>query len=303
MGDPARRGLGDALEGRLLHALHPQGGEVLGQLADDLLQLLALVALLLGLLVAGGAAVLVDRSDRTIRDAATAALAFGAPVLTRIPVNGEGDFSVLAHPSSIASDAYRGLAATAIATDRLPRAIMVSTPHGDTHEPVAANFAAALSRLGLRVALVATGPEQAWYMKPFSLPRAGGMALPELLELAQGGRLNGHLRERLATTDKAPNLVVVPPADRPVLHLPIDGLPPLLHALADSGVDVTVIAGPALLEDADATLVAWATRSVLWAIEPGEITQVQARAAAARLELAGVTPFGVVMVDRKHSVL
>ncbi|MFM8236144.1 MAG: hypothetical protein ACKOBG_00080, partial [Actinomycetota bacterium] len=149
----------------------------------------ALVALLLGLLVAGGAAVLVDRSDRTIRDAATAALAFGAPVLTRIPVNGEGDFAVLAHPSSIASDAYRGLAATAIATDRLPRAIMVSTPHGDTHEPVAANFAAALSRLGLRVALVATGPEQAWYMKPFSLPRAGGMALPELLELAQGGRL------------------------------------------------------------------------------------------------------------------
>ncbi|MFM8971897.1 MAG: hypothetical protein ACKOOG_04505, partial [Actinomycetota bacterium] len=62
----------------------------------------ALVALLLGLLVAVGAAVFVDRSDRTIRDAATAALAFGAPVLTRIPVNGEGDFSVLAHPSSIA---------------------------------------------------------------------------------------------------------------------------------------------------------------------------------------------------------
>lgn len=263
----------------------------------------ALVALLFGLLVAVGAAVLVDRSDRTIRDATTAAAAFSAPVLSRIPVNGEGDFSVLAHPSSIAADAYRGLAATAIATDRLPRAIMVSTPHGDTHEPVAANFAAALSRLGLRVALVATGPEQAWYMKPFSLPRAGGAALPELLELAQGGRLNGHLRDRLATTDKAPNLVVVPPADQPVLHLPIDGLPPLLHALADSGVDVTVIAGPALLEDADATLVAWATRSVLWAIEPGEITQVQARAAAARLELAGVTPFGVVMVDRKHSVL
>jgi hypothetical protein len=200
---------------------------------------------------------------------------------------------------SVTADAYRGLAATSIATDRLPRAIMVSTPHGDTHEPVAANYAVALSRLGLKVALVATAPEQSWYMKPFKQPNGGGSTLPELLELAHDGTLNGHLQDRLATTDKAPNLVVVPPADKPMLQLPVDGLPPLLHALADSGIDVTVISGPALLEEADATIIAWATRSVLWAIEPGEVTEVQARAAAARLDLAGVTPFGVVIVERR----
>src|SRR5262249_14883624 len=111
------------------------------------------------------------------------------------------------------------------------------------------------------------------------------------------------LQDRLASTDQAPNLVVVPPADRPMFQPPVDALPPLLHALADSGIDVTVIAGPALLEEADATIVAWATRSVLRAIDPGEVTQVQARAAAARLELAGVTPFGVVMVERRSNLL
>jgi Mrp family chromosome partitioning ATPase len=263
----------------------------------------ALGGLLVGLLIALGAALLVDRADKTIRDPATAAAAFAAPVLSRIPVNGDGDFAVLAHPTSLTADAYRGLAATSIATDRLPSAMMVTTPHGDTHEPVAANYAAALARLGLKVALVATAPEQSWFMKPFSNPPEGSSSLPELLQRAHDGTLNGHLQDRLATSDKAPNLVVVPPAERRTMQLPVDGLPPLLHALADSGIDVTVISGPALLEHADATIVAWATRNVLWAIEPGEITQVQARAAAARLELAGVTPFGVVMLERRHNVL
>jgi Mrp family chromosome partitioning ATPase len=258
--------------------------------------------LVVGLLIALGAALLVDRADKTIRDPTTAAAAFAAPVLSRIPVNGDGDFAVLAHPTSLTADAYRGLAATSIATDRLPSAMMVTTPHGDTHEPVAANYAAALARLGLKVALVATAPEQSWFMKPFSNPPEGSASLPELLQRAHDGTLNGHLQDRLATSDKAPNLVVVPPAERRTMQLPVDGLPPLLHALSDSGIDVTVISGPALLEHADATIVAWATRNVLWAIEPGEITQVQARAAAARLELAGVTPFGVVMLERRHNV-
>jgi capsular polysaccharide biosynthesis protein len=49
----------------------------------------ALGGLFLGLIVALGAALLVDRSDRTIRDPATAAAAFAAPFLSLIPVNGD----------------------------------------------------------------------------------------------------------------------------------------------------------------------------------------------------------------------
>ncbi len=250
-----------------------------------------------GLLLALAAALLADRTDRTIRDPEVAAAAFSAPVLSLIPAEGHDDFEVLEAPYSASAEAYRGLAATSIATDRLPRAIMVSTPYGYAHEEVAANYAAALSRLGLKVALVATAPEQSWYARRVSA-RNGSATFPELLTLAHSGALNGNIRDHLLPTEDAPNLVVVPPQDEPAFHLPVDGLPRLLEALSDAGIDVTVIAGPPLLEEPEATIVAWATRSVLWAIFPGEITQVQARAAAARLQLSGVTPFGVVMVGR-----
>jgi hypothetical protein len=260
--------------------------------------------LLGGLALGIGAAVLVDRRDRRIRDPRAAATAFAAPVLSLVPFTTHSDYVVLADPLSNTAEAYRGLAATSIATDRLPKAIMVSTPHGDAHEEVAANYAAALSWFGLKVALIATNPDQAWYAERFDSSGRddhAGATFPELLAAAHAGTLNGQVRDGLARDERVPNLVVVPPSDEAPVRLPVDGLPPLLQALADAGTDIVVISGPALLEDADATIVAWATRCVLWAIVEGEITSNEARAAAARLELAGVVPFGVVMVGHRSN--
>jgi len=257
----------------------------------------ALLGLLFGLLLALGAAVVVDKLDSRIRDPEDAAAAFSAPVLSVLPWRAES-VDVVSRPESSAAEAYRALAALAIATDRLPRAVMVTSPTGDTYEEVAANLAAALSGLGLKVALIATAPQQDWYLNELngsSHSSSSHTRLPELLTQAHSGTLNGGLRTALAVSAKAPNLSVVPPADQPMVHMPIDGLPPLLAAISDSGVDVTVVAGPAILEHADATIVAWTTRSVLWAIGPGDITKAQARAASARMELTGVTSFGVVM--------
>ena len=148
----------------------------------------ALGGLFGGIVFALGAALLVDRADRTIRDPEEAALTFSAPVLSIIPADGE-EFAVIAEPNSLAAEAYRGLAAMSIATDRLPKAIMVSTPTGDAHAQVAANFAAALSRLGLKVALVAMSVDQDWYLEAFTLNRQGMVRLPELLERAHTGTL------------------------------------------------------------------------------------------------------------------
>lgn len=259
------------------------------------------IGLLAGLLGAIAAAFVLDRLDGRIHTPEQAALAFHAPVLSVIP-GGDLDFSVLEDPLSEVSQAYRGLAAASIATDRLPKAIMVSTPQGDAHEEVAANFAAALSRLGLKVALMATDANQAWFSGSFATPALGAAGFPELLARAHDGTLNGDLRDRLPTTDRAPNLVLVPPSEEEVLELPLEGLPLLLEALSESGVDIAVVAGPALLEHPDATIVAWVTRSVLWAVFSGEVTREDARAGAARLQLAGVTPFGVVMVGNGHTV-
>ena len=41
--------------------------------------------------------------------------------------------------------------------------MVVTSPLGDVQDAVAANFAAALASLGLRVVLIGTTPRQAWF--------------------------------------------------------------------------------------------------------------------------------------------
>jgi Mrp family chromosome partitioning ATPase len=258
----------------------------------------AAVIILAGLALGLAAAVLVDRRDHTIRSVRVASSTLAAPLLatTPPPRRGTPEFSILERPDSTRSDAFRKLAATCVATDQLPQAIMVSTPEGDSHDYVAANFAAALADLGLQVALVATSPSQSWYLEHFTAPLDGEGDLSQLLELAHEGVFNGQATRHLAWTDLTENLVVVPPSPEGALNVPLDAFPPFLESLQRSGVDVTVIAGPPLLEDANATIVAWETRSVMWAVQVGTVTRRAASEAAARLELAHVNPFGVVMV-------
>jgi Mrp family chromosome partitioning ATPase len=198
----------------------------------------------------------------------------------------------------------------------MPRAIMVTSPADTTQDAVAANFAAALAGLGLTVALVGTVPEQRWFLRDDdeaaggasptpsggATPGTGGTAtavadFPTLLDDAQSARLVDDLRPRLGRRD-IDNLYIVPPSDEPH-ELLLDGLPPLLEALTTSGIDITVIAGPPLLDDPQATIIAWSTRHVLWAVELGQVNKADAQLAADRLELAGVEPFGIALVNRR----
>jgi Mrp family chromosome partitioning ATPase len=251
------------------------------------------VALGLALLAALGVPVLLDRIDHSIRDSHTAGAALAAPVLSTIPAPGSSQLARLARPGSAGGQAYRALATASVATDQLPRAIVVTAPVGEMQDTVAANFAAALADLGLRVVLVPTHPRQSWYADAPD----GAPTLPDFLNLAYTGRLNGEVPGQLHRTPLG-NLRILPHGQTKSDEL-IDGLPPLLRSFADSGVDVTVIAAPSMLEDPSATILAWSTRSVLWVVEAGEVTQEQANDAAAKLELAGASPFGVAVVDAK----
>jgi Mrp family chromosome partitioning ATPase len=247
----------------------------------------------LAVLVALGVPVLLDRIDHSIRDSQAASAALAAPVLSTIPAVPASRLETLARPESPAGHAYRTLATASVATDQLPRAIAVTAPAGHMQDAVAANFAAALADLGLRVVLVPTDARQAWYAEAPD----GALTLPDFLALAYTGRLNGEVPHQLQPTP-VENLRIVPHSDTEADAL-IDGLPPLLRSFAEGGVDVTVIAAPSILEDPAATILAWSTRSVLWVVETGEVTQQQASEAAAKLEMAGASPFGVAVVDRK----
>ncbi len=259
---------------------------------------IALGAIFLGL----AGAIVRDRFDRTIRSERSAASAFEAPVLSVIPRprRKSPEFTVFDDPFSARCEAFRSLAARAVATDRLPRAIFVSSPKGDAYEEVAANFAAALADLGISVALIGTLPEQQWYLKPFDVTDDELTSLPELLHQSQRGVLNGQLRQRLAFTPLSPRLMLVPPGAEAELGLLLDGLPPLLESLANDGVEVTVIAGPPVLENSNSTLVGWATRSVLWVAAAGDVTSDEAASATAQLELAGATAFGVALISEEE---
>lgn len=250
----------------------------------------------IGLLLALIVPILMDRLDHSIRNAKTAAAAFDSVVLTSIPPASRKVQRALVAPGTPWDGAYRALAATSIATDRLPRAIVVTSPTGIVQDTVAANFAAALAGLGLRVALIGTDARQHWFLDTAEGSDTG-LAFPELLELAHQGRLDGSLPRGLVPT-RLDNLLVMAPGAQGQ-DVSLDGLGPLLEALSSSGVDVTVIAGPALLEDPNATILAWITRSVLWAFETGEVTEGEAKEAASRLALAGAASFGVAMVNGK----
>jgi polysaccharide biosynthesis transport protein len=252
------------------------------------------IAVAAAALLAFGVPVLLDRIDHSIRDSHTAGNALSAPVLSTIPPPASpANLDTLARPESARGHAFRTLATASVATDQLPPAIVVTAPVGTMQDSVAANFAAALADLGLRVALVPTHPRQTWYADAPD----GALTLPDFLALAYTGRLNGEVPHQLQPTP-VDNLRIVPHADTEADAL-IDGLPPLLRAFAEGGVDVTVIAAPSILEDPSATILAWSTRSVLWVVETGQVTQQQASEAAAKLELAGASPFGVAVVDRK----
>ncbi len=251
------------------------------------------VALGLGLLLAIGVPVLIDVLDHTIREPRSAIKALGAPVLSTLPVEFESDLTQLAEPGTSLDAAYRALATTSVATDQLPRAIVVTSPVGDAQDSVAANFAAALAELGLDVALVPTSARQSWFVDATATSNAP--TLTEMLTVAHSGRLNGQVMEHLVPS-RLQNLRVLAPSEVESDDL-LERLPQLFEALASAGVDVTVIAGPSLLEDPSATIFAWSTRSVLWVIEAGEVTDQEAREAASRLELAGASAFGIAMVS------
>jgi len=256
------------------------------------------IALGAGLLLALAVPVLMDRFDHTIKDAKTASTTLGAPVLAAIPSWDRSDERSVPSPGTELDRAYRSLAATSVATDRLPRTLLVSSPSGETQDSVAACYAVALAEMGVRVVLVGTSTRHNWYTGAKTDSELEGLRFPDLLEKAHAGTLDRSVLASLASVE-IPNLYVVAPGLEDDPYLALDGLPPMLNALTTDETDVVIVAGPPFLKDPNATILSWATRHVLWCVRMGSVTDAEAREAASRLELAGVSPFGLALIGRE----
>ncbi len=258
-----------------------------------------LAILLAGLVLGLAAALLTDYFDSTIHTAGAASTALDALVLAKIPARGRFE-DRFADPAtgSERSAAYRGLAATSISTDRMPKALLITSPRGKGHDSVAYNYAQGLTSLGMKVVLIASQPDQGWFLEPQGHDGPNLATLPELLDLAHRGALGGTLMTRVAVSAAAPNLAIVTPGTGDA-HVALDGLGPLLAAFEAEGIDVVLLAGPKMLDDADATIFAYTIRNVLWTIETHAVKEKDARAAADQLAITGGETFGVALIGEE----
>ena len=206
---------------------------------------------------------------------------------------------MIAEPNSLAAEAYRGLAAMSIATDRLPKAMMVSTPDRRRARPGRGQLR------GRALAARAQGRADGDVGRAGLVPRGvhaerqrHGPRCPSCSSARTAARCPTGWRERLPVTEYAPNLVVVPPADEPLLHLPdrraARAAPGALRRRGRR--DGHRRPAAARRGRRDDRRVGDAQHLVGDHPRRGHPRR-GARAAAARMELAGVTPFGVVMVE------
>ena len=251
------------------------------------------VAVAIGLLLAVAVPVVIDRLDHSIRDPRVASDVLAAPVLSTIPASLSESLTTLASPGSERDSAYRRLAAASIATDQLPRAIVVTSPVGHMQDSVAANFAAALAGLGLRVALVATDARQAWYAAEedgdaLTLPDLSGDGPRREPQRARQGEPDDHAGREPAGRPSRRHRRRRAPGRPPAAAA---GLCRRRHRRhRDRGV-----------------LRCWRSRrppsspgapaACSGSSSPARSPRHEAREAADRLALAGATPFGVAMVD------
>ena len=167
-------------------------------------------------------------------------------MLSTIPAPGSSQIARLAR-RDLPEARPTALATASVATDQLPRHRGDRAGRGDAGHG-GGEFRRCATDLGLRVVLVPTHPRQSWYADAPD----GAPTLHDFLNLAYTGRLNGEVPGQLHRTPLG-NLRILPHGETKSDEL-IDGLPPLLRSFADSGVDVTVIAAPSMLEDPSATI-------------------------------------------------
>ena len=144
------------------------------------------------MLAALGVPVLLDRIDHSIRDSQTAGAALAAPVLSTIPAPGSSQVSALAR-RDLREASPTALAAASVATDQLPR------HRGDGPDRADAGHGGGELRRRWRTSawvLVPTHPRQSWYADAPD----GSPTLPDFLNLAYTGRLNGEVPGQLQRT-------------------------------------------------------------------------------------------------------
>jgi Mrp family chromosome partitioning ATPase len=254
------------------------------------------VALILGVVLGIGFALLRDKADDRLRGPADLEVQAGAPVLALIPAfrrdrrNRASALAVANSPDSRAADAYRDLqlrVLLAAAHAQAKTLLVVSAAQEDTGT-VVANLAAALALSGRRVLVLCADLRDGRAHEVLAV--SGRTGLTDVL----AGR--AHLSATVRST-RIPGLEVLPPGQASAGTALVAGSPGLAGLLrsAARGADFVIIEGPPVLSGAAASALADSAQMSLLVADRRTSTRVQVHGAGHEMMQAHALLIGCVL--------
>ncbi len=236
------------------------------------------IAVIVGLALGIGTALLRDRMDDHLRGVFDLETQAAAPALGLIPAfrpgwhDPRGRLVMVAEPGSIVAEAYRGLRTRLLqASPGNSKAVLVTSPGWEDKSTVAVNLAAAIAQSGRCVVLVCA--DLRWGRAHKLFAPGNGSGLSGLLE----DRTN--LEEALQATE-VPGLRLLPPGAAPADPAALLGRFAWRMALGDMQMlaDVVVIEAPPVLTGADVQPLANLAEMILMVADAKRTTRAQLRA-------------------------
>jgi non-specific protein-tyrosine kinase len=256
-----------------------------------------LLAAVVGLLLALGAAFLIEMLDDTLKHTSQLAQAANLPVLGFIPffeTEGDGARSLIVatQPRSPIAERFRSLRTSIqfASVDKPLRTLLVTSPApGDGKTTVAANLAVAVAQGSHRVALVDADLRRPSLHKAVSVPNTGGMSdlfvQPKVF-------LNGSMQATL--TDGLQVLTGGQRPPNPAELMGSDRMLDILGAVAQEA-DLVIIDSPPVTSVTDAVVLAPRVDGVVLVVRPGMTKLAAAREAILDLRRAGANVLGLVV--------
>jgi capsular exopolysaccharide synthesis family protein len=265
------------------------------------------MALLLGFVLGGGLAYLVEATDKSFRSPEEIRRRLGLPIMGLIPViktnatgvrhaaSGEAvvdpSICVYHRPKSKDAEAYRAVRTALYFSTRGEgsKVIQITSPNaGDGKSTLAANLAVAIAQSGKRALLVDADLRRPRMGKMFRVPEEAGFS-SVLAGLAEPARaIHETLIPGLSVLPAGP----LPPNPAELLTSP--RLPELLGWMGEH-YDYVVVDTPPLLAVTDPGAVGARADGVILAVRPTKHARVDAERAKEVLSTLGVNIFGVVV--------
>jgi polysaccharide biosynthesis transport protein len=256
------------------------------------------VALIIGLALGVGVALVRDRLDDRVRDRRDFEARVGAPLLAVVPAYrqtsaGRGASLVtLRSPASAAAKAYRDLRTRSLvlAAQRGKKVLLVTGPAGGRHAAAAANLAVAIGAAGQRAILVDGDLQSGRLHELFGMESQSGLG--DVVKGTVG------LWEAVRQTS-APGLQFLPAGPSlsdPGAVLQRAAFRSVLGQLA-AAADIVVIVGPAVLGGAEAGVFAELADMILVVADAKRSTRAQVGAAMHELDHVRPKLIGCVFVN------